>query len=265
MDTFTANLPPVPGCFSKLLLNESETSAFPGQPWSDVEKVSELRHIILKSFALDSVPDTPLVMEGEMNESGTSDTTVIEVSMEDSSSSQHSRETDSGCAECEDQPRDLDDQYPESENSSKEIVNVTLCEANASSEPTCSSRLNEALAKLKQEMVDLRHLDMSLFCQLLSLNEAIQDYKTSICDRCSEYTGSEHTCSEYTGSEYSYGGSMGSRVESFSSLNEELGGENKNNSGDFEDGGESGDDLAESTSSLLKEIRALTKRAEDDF
>ena len=125
--------------------------------------------------------------------------------------------------------------------------------------------------------VDLRHLDMSLFCQLLSLNEAIQDFKMSFNDRYSEYTGSEYTCSEYAGSEYSFGG-MGSRAGSFSSLNDDSdwGGDLRLQqeqpgspmcAGDGADevGHGNSDELAASTSSLLQQIKALTRRAETDF
>ncbi|XP_014677670.1 PREDICTED: protein FAM89B-like [Priapulus caudatus] len=42
--------------------------------------------------------------------------------------------------------------------------------------------LNGALAVLRREMVQLRQLDMSLLCQLWSLNESIQDYKTNYGD-----------------------------------------------------------------------------------
>nr|KAG5712308.1 hypothetical protein BaRGS_023887 [Batillaria attramentaria] len=136
------------------------------------------------------------------------------------------------------------------------------------------TRLNSALCKLKREMVDLRHMDMSLFCQLLSLNEAIQDFKMTINDRYSEYTGSEYTCSEYAGSEYSFGG-MGSRAGSFSSLNEESDWQHDFRSEDpnsplspGEGGDETGNanvDITASTSSLLQQITALTERAEADF
>ncbi|CAH1791136.1 unnamed protein product [Owenia fusiformis] len=37
-----------------------------------------------------------------------------------------------------------------------------------------------ALAYLRKEMVGLRQLDMSLLCQLMTLNESIQDYKQSV-------------------------------------------------------------------------------------
>ena len=112
-------------------------------------------------------------------------------------------------------------------------------------------------------------MDMSLFCQLLSLNEAIQDFKMSVNDRYSEYTGSE-----YTGSEYSFGG-MGSRTGSFTSLNDEndWGGDFRMQSDDPSSPlstGEANEEsiaggLASSTSSLLQQIKALTQRAEADF
>ncbi|XP_026184127.1 leucine repeat adapter protein 25 [Mastacembelus armatus] len=42
-----------------------------------------------------------------------------------------------------------------------------------------SGGLDAALALLRKEMVNLRQLDMSLLCQMWSLNEAIQEYKGS--------------------------------------------------------------------------------------
>ena len=114
---------------------------------------------------------------------------------------------------------------------------------------------------------------MSLFCQLLSINEAINDIKLSINDRYSDFTGSEYTCSELTGSEYSFGG-MGSRADSLSSLLEENEW-NRSTSGTYSDDLLSADaspgvdrepcDIVSSTSSLLQQIKALTQRAEDDF
>lgn len=47
------------------------------------------------------------------------------------------------------------------------------------------SRLDAQLALLRKEMVGLRQLDMSLLCQLWSLNESIQEYKHIIQDRMS--------------------------------------------------------------------------------
>lgn len=46
-----------------------------------------------------------------------------------------------------------------------------------------SSRLDAQLAVLRKEMVGLRQLDMSLLCQLWSLNESIQEYKQALQDR----------------------------------------------------------------------------------
>ncbi|XP_076441615.1 uncharacterized protein LOC143280809 [Babylonia areolata] len=262
---FVAELPPVPDCFSKLLVNESEMSALPSQPWRESENQNGLKYK-LKLYAKDSVPGTTLVMGGWMDGSVTSETTVMSMSVHGVHMTR-SQKTDSGFVE------DEDVETADPENRKRQET-----ESNLSSSPVHSSyfsRLNTSLARLKEEMVDLRHLDMSLLCQLLSLNEAIQDFKSSICDRCSECTGSEYTSSEYASSEYSLGGGMGSRVESFSSLNEESvgngefgqGHDNKNNSGDFATGYflEEANHLAESTSSLLKQITALTQRAEDDF
>lgn len=118
----------------------------------------------------------------------------------------------------------------------------------------------------------LRHLDMSLFCQLLSLNEAIQEFKISMQDRYSEYTGSEYTGSEYNGSEYSYGG-MGSRTGSFSSLIEEsdwntdfrMNYDDPNSPSSAAEGINDMGEITASASSLMQQIEALALRAEADF
>ncbi|CAN8031331.1 unnamed protein product [Ixodes persulcatus] len=46
-----------------------------------------------------------------------------------------------------------------------------------------TTRLDAQLALLRKEMVGLRQLDMSLLCQLWSLNESIQEYKQVLQDR----------------------------------------------------------------------------------
>lgn len=46
-----------------------------------------------------------------------------------------------------------------------------------------SNNLDTQLALLRKEMVGLRQLDMSLLCQLWSLNESIQEYKQLLQDR----------------------------------------------------------------------------------
>ncbi|PVD26513.1 hypothetical protein C0Q70_14190 [Pomacea canaliculata] len=134
------------------------------------------------------------------------------------------------------------------------------------------NRLNQALDTLKKEMASLRHLDMSLFCQLLSLNEAIQEFKISMQDRYSEYTGSEYTGSEYNGSEYSYGG-MGSRTGSFSSLIEEsdwntdfrMNYDDPNSPSSAAEGINDMGEITASASSLMQQIEALALRADADF
>ncbi|KAK7104943.1 hypothetical protein V1264_019579 [Littorina saxatilis] len=249
--SFSWDLPPVPDCFSKLLVAESETSALPNQPWREAERLRELKDIMLKSLAQDSVPDTAHVVNGERTVSGT---IVLE----------------NGPVICDStQAEGVRCVREEKENPEKPLEAVALRHSGDSASPLC--RLNSALGRLKQEMVDLRHMDMSLFCQLLSLNEAIHDFKSSVSDRYSEYTGSEYTCSEYAGSEYSMGG-MGSRAGSLSSLIEEgeLGGDyNDDPNSPLSQGGvdrqSSGSDMASSTSSLLQQIKALTQRAEADF
>lgn len=48
-----------------------------------------------------------------------------------------------------------------------------------------TSTLDAQLALLRKEMVGLRQLDMSLLCQLWSLNESLLDYKHLLQDRLS--------------------------------------------------------------------------------
>ncbi|XP_077522891.1 uncharacterized protein LOC144133579 [Amblyomma americanum] len=54
-----------------------------------------------------------------------------------------------------------------------------------------SSRLDAQLAILRKEMVGLRQMDMSLLCQLWSLNESIQEYKQALQDRSPSWDPSQ--------------------------------------------------------------------------
>lgn len=98
----------------------------------------------------------------------------------------------------------------------------------------------------------MRTLDVNLLFQLLSLHEAIQDFKMTVGDRFSE-----------TGSEYSLGSA--SYMGSMSSLNEE--------DSDWMEGLSSSERVDEShvfvnnehASSLLDQITALVKKADADF
>ncbi|XP_013783840.1 protein FAM89A-like [Limulus polyphemus] len=54
--------------------------------------------------------------------------------------------------------------------------------------PSNRSTLDAQLAVLRKEMVGLRQLDMSLLCQLWSLNESIQEYKQLVQERMSAST-----------------------------------------------------------------------------
>ena len=100
--------------------------------------------------------------------------------------------------------------------------------------------------------VDLRQMDVSLLCQLWSLHESIQDYKTVLQDNYSE-------CS--------FGTEMSSRASSFSSLNE------SNDDTDWHDHDfNTHDDLAvygqsihSSTSSLLQQINELKEKVDSEF
>lgn len=81
--------------------------------------------------------------------------------------------------------------------------------------------LDAALAILRKEMVGLRQLDMSLLCQLWSLNESIQEFKSmcldsgsvSECPSCEN--GLEDSCPHYHSIN-------GSHADVFSDLDSEL-------------------------------------------
>lgn len=108
-------------------------------------------------------------------------------------------------------------------------------------------KLNTALMRLRSEMACLRHLDLSLLCQLWSLSDAIQDYKLTLQDRHSE---ANSECSSNLG----WTDSMTS-FEDFDSTDEltdrrSLGASNSLNG---------------STSSLIQQINELEERAQTDF
>ncbi|XP_035214338.1 protein FAM89A-like isoform X2 [Stegodyphus dumicola] len=58
-----------------------------------------------------------------------------------------------------------------------------------------AGRLDVQLALLRKEMVGLRQLDMSLLCQLWSLNESIHEYKQLLQDRMSLSLSPSHASS----------------------------------------------------------------------
>ncbi|XP_071518873.1 uncharacterized protein [Panulirus ornatus] len=61
--------------------------------------------------------------------------------------------------------------------------NPRLSPAHGPTRQRRSSTLDSQLAVLRKEMVGLRQLDMSLLCQLWSLNESIQEFKQLINER----------------------------------------------------------------------------------
>ncbi|XP_005106948.1 uncharacterized protein LOC101851292 [Aplysia californica] len=112
-------------------------------------------------------------------------------------------------------------------------------------------KLNSSLVKLQEEMKSLRYIDITLFYQLVSLHEAIQDFKLNMTDRFSE-----------TGSEYSLG--TASYMGSMSSLNESDWTEDGMTHDDA-DVDTSTEDNRKSASSLLQQITDLAMRADKDF
>lgn len=105
---------------------------------------------------------------------------------------------------------------------------------------------------------DLRYLDISLFCQLLSLHDAVQDFKNTVADRYSE-----------TGSEYSLGSA--SYMGSMSSLNDDSEWGDDGTMFTFSQDHPEHSELTEesettqSASSLLKQINELVLKADHDF
>ena len=102
---------------------------------------------------------------------------------------------------------------------------------------------------------DLRSLDVSLFYQLLALNEAIQDFKLNSSDRFSE-----------SGSEYSLG--TASYMGSMTSLNDDSDwGEEGNllNSSLLEGNDTLQAEKDNSTKELLMQISNLALKADQDF
>ena len=63
--SFSWDLPPVPDCFSKLLINENDRSPIPNQPWREAERLRELKDVMLKCLAEDSVPETEGMVNGD--------------------------------------------------------------------------------------------------------------------------------------------------------------------------------------------------------
>ncbi|CAG5123084.1 unnamed protein product [Candidula unifasciata] len=119
-------------------------------------------------------------------------------------------------------------------------------------------KLQTSLQKLQREMKDLRYLDISLFCQLLSLHDAVQDFKNTVADRYSE-----------TGSEYSLGSA--SYMGSMSSLNDDSEWGDDGTTFTFSHDHPENSELVEesentqSASSLLKQITELVLKADHDF
>ncbi|VDH91251.1 DNA-repair protein XRCC3 [Mytilus galloprovincialis] len=104
------------------------------------------------------------------------------------------------------------------------------------------------LSMAKNEEVGLRQLDMSLLSQLWSLNDAIQDYKAVVQERCSE-----------TNSEYSWG--MNSRTSSIGSMDDY----DWNADIHLQPENHVPNSVHSSTSSLLQQINELKQRAETEF
>ena len=129
--SFAFDLPPVPDCFNKLLINENDTSALPNQPWREAERLRELKDIMLKSLAHDSVPETSVVVNG--------DTEVSEMTLVDNQDGSSTKKKWEGSGESED-----DRERTRIESKHSQV-------GTGSGSPVC--RLNTALGRLKREMV----------------------------------------------------------------------------------------------------------------
>ncbi|KAL0993922.1 hypothetical protein UPYG_G00115590 [Umbra pygmaea] len=78
--------------------------------------------------------------------------------------------------------RDIEKVYSKQTRIQADISKSRLSDSLGSRKP---ASLDAALALLRKEMVGLRQLDMSLLCQLWSLNESIQEYKGAFQDMAS--------------------------------------------------------------------------------
>ncbi|XP_033735657.1 leucine repeat adapter protein 25-like [Pecten maximus] len=150
--------------------------------------------------------------------------------------------------------RDSDTDHDLRCNASSTSSNVDSAVQSPEDQPSGSEemspfvKLNTALSTLKNEMAGLRELDVSLLCQLWSLNDAIQEYKVAVQDRYSE-----------TNSEYSWG--MNSRTSSIGSFDDY----DWNADIYLKPDGYVDSSLHGSTSSLLQQINELKERAESEF
>ena len=147
---FNVDLPPVPDCFSKLLVNESDSSALPSQPWREAERLRELKHIMLKSLALESLPET----HQEVSEdSDTAKRNLVSWKTEPTDGEGH---IESGETESENDPETCEGTMTES-NEVNKIASASFC------------RLNTALGRLKREMVsEILKRQTVLHCRTLA-------------------------------------------------------------------------------------------------
>lgn len=65
MDTsFSLDLPPVPKCFQKLLIGDTETAPLPTQPWRE-SGLREAKCVLLNALAKESVPLKCIMINGD--------------------------------------------------------------------------------------------------------------------------------------------------------------------------------------------------------
>ncbi|RUS83041.1 hypothetical protein EGW08_009180 [Elysia chlorotica] len=159
----------------------------------------------------------------------------------------HTDATESQSIPCQDDTVDL-----------KDVPDISGSETQLSTEGKSLQgtfqKLNSSLGKLQREMKDLRSLDVSLFYQLIALNEAIQDFKLNASDRFSE-----------SGSEYSLG--TASYMGSMTSLNDDSdwGEDGTMLSSPLLDGNDTLQAENNSTKELLMQITNLALKADQDF
>lgn len=139
-------LPPLPKSLSGLL-------NFNSTQWRELERLHNMRTMIQQDLCQSSVPTRPRSSRTYHQAVGASSSRVQDRSSSDGLQGGHG------------------------------IRGAPQENVDAWAGRSTTTRLDAQLALLRKEMVGLRQLDMSLLCQLWSLNESIQEYKQVLQDR----------------------------------------------------------------------------------
>jgi hypothetical protein len=136
-ESFMLDLPPVPDCFSKLLVgDEVASSAVASQPWRKAERLREMKDHMLKSLAEESVPETKCVVNGDCSQHERSLSINEDSEIESDPETQFADHHDAGHSPVVSQPDTSNPAY---------------------------YRLNSSLSTLKQQMVSILAVSLLLY------------------------------------------------------------------------------------------------------